>query len=138
MKSALRSGEKSRLQTIRLILAAVKQSEMDTRQELSDQDVVAVLTKMQKQRRESISQFAKANRQDLVARETLELQFIEKYLPDALTEEEVGKLITKALSESGARGIKDMGRVMAILKPRLLGRTDMGAVSARVKSMLNA
>ena len=133
----MRGGEKSRLQTVRLILAAVKQREVDTRQELSDQDIMAVLTKMQKQRRESISQFTKANRQDLVAKETLELQFIEEYLPKAFTEEELGELITEALSTSGACDVKDMGKVMAILKPRLLGRADMGAVSARVRSALN-
>lgn len=138
MKSAMRSGEKSRLQTIRMMLAAIKQQEVDTRRELSDQDVTAVLTKMQKQRRESITQFAKADRQDLVARETQELQLIEKYLPAALSEEEIDRLITEALSTSGAADIKDMGKVMAILKPGLLGRADMGAVSARVKSALSS
>lgn len=138
MKSAMRSGEKSRLQNIRMMLAAIKQQEVDTRRELSDQDVTAVLTKMQKQRRESITQFAKANRQDLVARETQELQLIEKYLPAALSEEKIDKLITEALSTSGAADIKDMGKVMAILKPGLLGRADMGAVSARVKSALSS
>lgn len=136
MKSAMRSGEKSRLQAIRLILAAVKQQEVDTRRALADRDVIVILTKMQKQRRESIAQFTKANRQDLVAKETLELQLIEEYLPAALSEEEIDGMIAKALSASGASGIKDMGKVMAILKPGLIGRADMGAVSAKVKTAL--
>ena len=137
MKSAMRSGEKLRLQTIRLILAAVKQQEVDTRKTLTDQDIIAVLTKMQKQRRESIAQFTKADRQDLVAKETLELQLVEGYLPEALSEDEIDGMIAEALSASGASGIKDMGKVMAILKPRLIGRADMGVVSAKVKAALS-
>ncbi len=136
MKSAMRSGEKSRLQAIRLILATVKQREVDTRQELTDRDIIVILTKMQKQRRESIAQFTKANREDLVAKETLELQLIEEYLPAALSEEEIDGMIAEALSASAASGIKDMGKVMAILKPGLIGRADMGAVSAKVKTAL--
>lgn len=132
----MRSGEKSRLQAIRLILAAVKQREVDTRQELTDRDVVVILIKMQKQRRESITQFTKANRQDLVAKETLELQLIGEYLPAALSEKEIDGMIAEALSASAASGIKDMGKVMAILKPGLIGRADMGAVSAKVKTAL--
>lgn len=138
MKSAMRGGDKSRLQTIRLILAAIKQQEVDTRKDLSDEDVTTVLTKMQKQRRESISQFEKAQRQDLVDKETAELKIIEEYLPDALSDAEVDKLITEALSESGASSIKDMGKVMSILKPKLSGRADMGKVSAKVKSKLSS
>jgi len=138
MKSALRSGEKSRLQTIRLILAAIKQQEVDTRKEQTDQDVISVLTKMQKQRRESITHFEKANRQDLVDKESSELNLIEKYLPEALSEDELSNLITEALTASGATSIKDMGKVMGIVKPKISGRADMGAVSARIKAALNS
>ena len=137
MKSAMRSGDKSRLQTIRLILAAIKQQEIDTRKELTDQNVISVLTKMQKQRRESISHFEKANRQDLVDKESSELALIEEYLPEAFSEDEINKLIAEALSASGATSIKDMGKVMGILKPKIAGRADMGAVSAKIKATLN-
>ncbi len=137
MKSAMRSGDKSSLQTIRLILAAIKQQEVDTREEQSDQDIIAVLTKMQKQRRESITQFEKANRQDLVDKEKSELTLINEYLPKALSEEEVDKLISEALSATGAESIKDMGKVMGILKPKLSGRADMAIVSSKIKSALS-
>ncbi len=138
MKSALRGGEKSRLQTIRLILAAIKQQEVDTRKELTDEDIIIVLTKMQKQRRESIAQFEKANRQDLIDKETAEMKLIEEYLPEALSEAEIEKLIAEALSTSGASSIKDMGKVMAILKPKISGRADMGAISAKIKTVLSS
>ena len=138
MKSTMRSGEKSRLQTIRLILAAIKQQEVDTRKELTDQDVITVLTKMQKQRRESISQFEKANRKDLVDKETSELKLIKEYLPEVMSEKEIDKIILQALSESGATSIKDMGKVMGILKPKLSGRADMGEVSTKIKAALNS
>ena len=137
MKSAMRSGEKASLQTIRLILAAIKQQEVDTRKELSDDDIINVLIKMQKQRRESITQFEKANRQDLVDKEELELTLINEYLPKALSEEEIDTLINEAMSTSGATSIKDMGKVMGILKPQLAGRADMGKVSGKIKSLLN-
>lgn len=136
MKAAMRSGDKSRLLTIRLILAAVKQQEVDTREEQSDEDIIASLTKMQKQRRESISQFEKAGRQDLVEKEEQELVVLSEYLPAALSEDEIDKLITDAMSESGAASIKDMGKVMGILKPQLAGRADMSAVSAKIKAAL--
>ncbi|QMU62103.1 MAG: GatB/YqeY domain-containing protein [Gammaproteobacteria bacterium] len=136
MKAAMRSGEKSRLLTIRLILAAVKQQEVDTREEQSDEDIIVSLTKMQKQRRESISQFEKAGRQDLVDKEEQELVVLSEYLPAALGEDEIDKLITDAMSESGATSIKDMGKVMGILKHKLAGRADMGAVSAKIKAAL--
>ena len=136
MKAAMRSGDKPRLLTIRLILAAVKQQEVDTREEQSDEDIIASLTKMQKQRRESISQFAKAGRQDLVDKEEQELVVLSEYLPAALGEDEIDKLIADAMSESGAASIKDMGKVMGILKPKLAGRADMGAVSAKIKAAL--
>jgi len=136
MKAAMRSGDKSRLQTIRLILTAVKQQEVDTREEQSDDDIIASLTKMQKQRRESISQFEKAGRDDLVEKEQQELVVISDYLPEALDDSEIDKLIAEAMSTSGATSIKDMGKVMGILKPKLAGRADMGAVSAKIKSAL--
>lgn len=136
MKTAMRSGEKERLQTIRLILSAVKQQEVDTREEQSDDDIIASLTKMQKQRRESISQFEKADRQDLVDKEEQELAVISEYLPAALSDDEIDKLIAEAMNESGASSIKDMGKVMGILKPKLAGRADMGAVSSKIKTAL--
>ncbi len=136
MKTAMRSGDKSRLQTIRLILSAVKQQEVDTREEQSDDDIIASLTKMQKQRRESISQFEQAGRKDLVDKEEQELVIISEYLPAALSDDEIDKLIAGAMTESGASSIKDMGKVMGILKPKLAGRADMGAVSAKIKSAL--
>lgn len=134
----MRSGEKSRLQTIRLILAAIKQREVDTRKELTDQNVITVLTKMQKQRRESITHFEKADRQDLVDKETSELKLIKEYLPEEMSEEEIDKIILQALSESGATSIKEMGKVMGILKPKLSGRANMGEVSAKIKAALNS
>ena len=137
MKSAMRSGEKSSLQTIRLILAAVKQQEVDTRKELSDDDIIAVLTKMQKQRRESISQFKDANRQDLVDKEESELEIINGYLPKTLSEDEIDGFINEAITTSGAASIKDMGKVMGILKPKLTGRADMSVVSNKVKVKLS-
>lgn len=137
MKSAMRGGDKSRLQTIRLILSAVKQQEVDTREEQSDDDIITSLTKMQKQRRESISQFEKAGRQDLVDKEKQELEIINEYLPEALSDDEIDSLISEALSASGASSIKDMGKVMGILKPKLAGRADMGAISAKIKTALS-
>ncbi len=137
MKAAMRSGDKPRLQTIRLILSAVKQQEVDTRKEQSDNDIIASLTKMQKQRRESISQFEQAGRQDLVDKEEQELIVISEYLPAALSDEEIDKLIAEAMSTSGASSMKDMGKVMGILKTQLAGRADMGAVSAKIKSALS-
>ena len=137
MKTAMRSGDKSRLQTIRLILSAIKQQEVDTREEQNDDDIITILTKMQKQRRESISQFEQANRQDLVDKEEQELDVISEFLPAALNDEEIDQLVAEALSTSGAESMKDMGKVMGILKPKLAGRADMGAVSAKIKSALS-
>ena len=138
MKSSMRGGEKSRLQTIRLMLAGIQQQEVDTRKELTDRDIITILTKMQKQRRESITQFENANRQDLVDKETEELKLIQEYLPAALSEDEIDKMITEALSTSGAATIKDMGKLMGILKPKLAGRADMGIVSAKIKAVLSS
>ena len=137
MKTAMRSGDKSRLQTVRLILSAIKQQEVDTREEQSDDDIIASLTKMQRQRRESIRQFEKADRQDLVDKEEQELVVISEYLPAALSDDEIDKLIAEAMTESGASNIKDTGKVMGILKPKLSGRADMGAVSAKIKTALS-
>jgi hypothetical protein len=138
MKDAMRARDKLRLATVRLILAAIKQIEVDERIELDDARVTAVLDKMAKQRRESISQFEKANRDDLVAQETGELVIIQEYLPEQLSEDELNALIEAALEQTGATSIKDMGKVMGQLKPRVQGRADMGAVSAMIKARLGA
>jgi uncharacterized protein YqeY len=136
MKDAMRAAEKARLSTIRLILAAIKQREVDERKDLDDVEIALVLEKMVKQRRESISQFEKAGRTDLVEQETAELAVIQPYLPEQLNESELEALIEEALTQSGATSIKDMGKVMALLKPRVQGRADMGAVSALIKGRL--
>jgi len=136
MKDAMRAAEKARLSTIRLILAAIKQREVDERKDLDDVEIALVLEKMVKQRRESISQFEKAGRTDLVEQETAELAVIQPYLPEQLNESELNALIEEALTQSGAASIKDMGKVMALLKPRVQGRADMGAVSALIKGRL--
>jgi uncharacterized protein YqeY len=136
MKDAMRAAEKARLSTIRLILAAIKQREVDERKELDDVEIALVLEKMVKQRRESISQFEKAGRTDLVEQETAELAVIQPYLPEQLSESELSALIEETLTQSGATSVKDMGKVMALLKPRVQGRADMGAVSALIKARL--
>ncbi len=137
MKEAMRAGDKQRLGTIRLILAAIKQREVDERITLDDQQVTAVLDKMSKQRRESLSQYEKAGRDDLAEQEAYELKLIQAYLPEPLGEEEINQLIDAAISETGASSLKDMGKVMGILKPKLQGRADMGAVSAQIKTRLS-
>ena len=136
VKDAMRARDKDRLAAIRLITAAIKQREVDERIELDDVQVTAVLDRMAKQRRESIAQFEKAGRDDLIARENAELDIIRDYLPEQLTEDELQSLIDEALEQTGASTIKDMGKVMGLLKPRLQGRTDMAAVSAMIKSRL--
>jgi uncharacterized protein YqeY len=133
----MKNGDKDRLATIRLILAAVKQVEVDTRTDVSDQDMLVILDKMSKQRRESISQFEQAGRQDLVDKETQELNILSEFLPQALSEDEIAELINKAIQESSASSMKDMGKVMGILKPQLQGRADMGKVSQLIKSRLS-
>lgn len=138
MKSAMRSGDKARLKVIRMILAAIKQVEVDERIELDDERVIAVLDKMAKQRRESISQFEQAARDDLVAIEKAELEVIQHYLPEALSEEEINQLIESAIAETGASDMKQMGQVMGKLKPQLQGRADMGQVSQLIKARLGA
>ncbi len=136
MKAALKAGDKARLGAIRLIMAAVKQREVDERTQLDDQQVLAVLDKMAKQRRESIAQYRAAGRDDLAEKEQAELEIIQSYLPEALSEEAIDALIAAAIRETGASGVRDMGRVMARLKPQLQGRADMAQVSARVKAAL--
>jgi hypothetical protein len=137
MKSAMRAKDAPRLSAVRLILAAIKQKEVDERIELADADVVAIVEKMIKQRRESIAQFEKAARTDLVEAEKFELGVLSAYLPKQVSDAEVAQEIAKALAESGASSAKDMGKVMALLKPRLAGRADMGKVSGLVKSRLS-
>jgi uncharacterized protein YqeY len=137
VKDAMRAKEKERLATIRLITAAIKQREVDERIELDDEQVLVVLDKMCKQRRESISQFEKAGRDDLIAREASELEIIQGYLPEQLGEDEIAAMIDSVMAETGASSIKDMGKVMGQLKPKLQGRADMAAVSALIKSKLS-
>ena len=137
MKLAMRAAEKDRLQTIRLILAAIKQKEVDERIELDDAQVTAILEKMVKQRRESISQYEAAGRQELADKEHAELAMLQVYLPEPLPEAELVALVKAAVAEAGATSIKDMGKVMAILKPALAGRADMGRVGALLKAALN-
>jgi hypothetical protein len=137
MKSAMRAKDAARLSAIRLILAAIKQKEIDERVELTDPDVVGILEKMIKQRRESIAQFEKAARNDLADAEKFELGVLSGYLPQQLGEAEIQKEINSVIAETGASGVKDMGKVMAALKSRLAGRADMGKVSALVKARLS-
>jgi uncharacterized protein YqeY len=137
MKAAMRAREPARLSAIRLILAAIKQREVDERVELTDADVVAVLEKMVKQRRESIAQYEKAARADLADAEKFELQVLTGYLPQQMGEAEIQREVDKAVSESNASGVKDMGKVMALLKGRLAGRADMSKVSGLVKARLS-
>jgi uncharacterized protein YqeY len=136
MKSAMRSGEKERLATIRLITAAIKQREVDERITLDDVQVLSVIEKMVKQRKESITQFQAGGRADLVARETAELGVLAAYQPTQLSEAEVDGLIAAAIAATGAASIKDMGKVVAHVKNAAAGRADMAAVSARVKARL--
>jgi uncharacterized protein len=137
MKTAMRAGDKERLATVRLALAAIKQREVDERIVLEDSQVLSVLEKMIKQRREAITQFASGGRADLVARETSEIAVLQHYLPAQMGDAEVDALIAAAIAESGAASIKDMGKVMALVKPKAAGRADMGAVSARIKQKLS-
>ena len=136
MKSAMRSGDKERLATIRLALAAIKQREVDERITLDDGQVLAVLEKMIKQRREAIVQFQSGGRADLVARETAEIGVLQAYLPAQMSEAEIDTLIAQAIAQAGATSVKDMGKVMAAVKSQAQGRADMGVVSARVRARL--
>ena len=136
MKSAMRAGEKERLATIRLILAAIKQREVDERISLDDTQVLAVVEKMVKQRKEAITQFEAGGRADLVAKETAEIAILQTYLPARLSDAELDALIAEAITSTGASSVKDMGKVMGVVKAKAQGRADMGAVSARIKQKL--
>ena len=138
MKTAMKAGEKRRLGVIRLINAAIKQREVDERIELDDIQVLAVLDKMLKQRRDSITQYEAAKREELAEQERYEIGVCQEYLPTALTPEEIVALIEAAVATSGAASLKDMGKVMALLKPQVQGRADVGAVSALVKQHLGS
>ena len=138
MKNAMRSKDINRLGTIRLLLAAIKQKEVDERIELTDTQVITIVEKMIKQRKDSINQFTTAKRQDLVDQETSELLLLETYLPAQLSEEEILAKVKQTIEASGAVGPQDMGKVISILKPELAGQADMGKVSALVKAALSA
>ncbi|MDH3430096.1 MAG: GatB/YqeY domain-containing protein [Gammaproteobacteria bacterium] len=137
MKSAMKAGEKDRLKVLRLILAAIKQVEVDKRIELDDPTVLAVLDKMVKQRRDSIEQFQKGGRNDLADIELAEIAVLETYLPEQLSEAELEAMIDAAIHSTGAESIRDMGKVMGQIKSQAAGRADMGAVGARVKARLS-
>ena len=138
MKSSMKGGDKKRLGVIRLMLAAIKQIEVDERIELDDARIVAVLDKMAKQRRESIAQFESAGRDDLTAIEQYEIEIIQEFLPEALSEAEINDIVEQSIASTGAATIKDMGKLMGVLKPQLQGRADMGKVSQLIKSRLSA
>jgi hypothetical protein len=137
MKNAMRAGEKERLATIRMILAAIKQREVDERIQLDDSQVLAALEKMIKQRREAIAQFESGGRADLVAKETAEIALLQAYLPAQLSDAEIDSLIAAAIASTGAASIKDMGKVMGVVKAQAQGKADMGKVSARIKAKLS-
>ncbi|MGH8253192.1 MAG: GatB/YqeY domain-containing protein [Steroidobacteraceae bacterium] len=138
MKSAMRAGEKEKLANIRMVMAAIKQREVDERIELDDAQVLSVIDKMIKQRRESIVQFKAGGRADLVAKEEAELAQLSGYMPAQLGEAELDAMIAAAIAATGAASIKDMGKVMAAIKAKAAGRADMGAVGARIKARLSA
>ncbi len=136
MKAAMKGGDKRKLGVIRLLRAAIKQREVDERIELDDEQVLAILDKMVKQRRDSITQYEQAERSDLVEQEQYEIEILQEYLPEALSQEEITALIAAAITAAGATSMRDMGKVMGELKPKLQGRADVGAVSALVKESL--
>jgi len=135
---AMRAREKPRLAVIRLITSSMKQIEVDERIELDDARVIAILDKMVKQRRESISQFKTAGRDDLIEQENFEIDIIQEFLPQALNEEEIDTIVNQAIEQTSASSIKDMGKVMGLVKPQIIGRADMGEVSGRIKSILSS
>jgi uncharacterized protein len=138
MKTAMRARDAARLSAVRLLLAAIKQKEVDERKALADADVLAVLEKMVKQRRESIAQYEKAARADLAAQERFEIDVLQGYLPQQMSAAELERAVAAAIAESGAAGAKDMGKVMALLRPRLAGRADPGQASALVRAKLGS
>lgn len=137
VKDAMRSKAKERLGTLRLIMAAIKQIEVDERIDLDDARVLSVLDKMAKQRRESISQFGAAGRDDLVSKETNELTVIQSFLPTPLTDQEITTILKDAIDNSGATSMRDMGKVMTIVKPKVQGRADMSTISKQIKELLS-
>ena len=138
MKAAMRSGEKDRLSCIRMLQAGIKQREVDERVELGDAEVLAVIEKMIKQRKESVAQFEAGKRPDLVAKESAEIALLTGYLPAQIGDAELATLVREAVASTGASSMKDMGKVMAHLKPRVQGRADLGALSGRIKAALGA
>ena len=138
MKAAMRAKDAPRLGAIRLLLAAMKQKEVDERVELTDTDVISIIEKMIKQRRDSITQYEAGNRKDLADAEKFEITVLQAYMPQPLSEAEIAAAIVEAVQASGAKAMSDMGKVMAVLKPKLAGRADMGKVSALVKARLGA
>ena len=138
VKTAMKAGEKDRLKVLRLITAAIKQVEVDERIELDDAAVLGILNKMVKQRRDSITQFQKGNRQDLADIEQQEIEIVSGYLPEQLSEADLDTLVEEAITATGAENIRDMGKVMGAIKAKAEGRADMGAVGAKVKARLNA
>lgn len=136
MKTAMKAGDKRRLGAVRLILAALKQKEIDERKQLTDADVLGVLEKMLKQRRDSITQYEQAGRTDLAEQEAFEVGVIQGYMPAQLSDAEIASLIDEAITTTGAKAMADMGKVMSLVRPKIQGRADMGAVSALVKQRL--
>ncbi|WP_223668667.1 GatB/YqeY domain-containing protein [Kangiella shandongensis] len=137
MKEAMRAKDKERLSTVRLALSAIKQVEVDTRETLDDAAILAILDKLVKQRRDSIKQYEDAGRQELADVEKAEIDILQEFLPQPLTDEEIDALIEDAVAKTGAESMKDMGKVMGMLKPQLQGRADMGAVSGKIKARLS-
>jgi uncharacterized protein YqeY len=138
MKVAMRAKDKDRLSVVRMAISAIKQVEIDTKVELDDDGIIAVLTKMVKQRKDSIRMFQEGGREELAAKETAEVAALEEFLPQALTEDEISQLISDAISQTGAASMADMGKVMGVLKPLMQGKADLGAVSGKVRATLSA
>ncbi|MFC1602326.1 GatB/YqeY domain-containing protein [Pseudomonadota bacterium] len=138
MKTAMKSGDKRTLGTIRLILAAIKQIEVDSRSEVDDAQTLAILDKMVKQRRDSLDQYEKAGRAELAEQESFEIEVLKDYLPQALSDDEIAAMVTEAIADSGAESMRDMGKVMGLLKPKMQGRADMSAVSTLIKQQLGS
>jgi uncharacterized protein YqeY len=138
VKAAMRAGDARRRDALRLLLAALKQREVDERKELADAEIIAVIEKMIKQRRDSITQFERGGRQDLADAENFEVDVLQAYMPQAMSDAEIAAAIAEAIQASGAKGMSDMGKVMAALKPKLAGRADMAKVSSAVKAQLSA
>ena len=136
MKSAMRAKDKARLSAIRLAMSEIKKVEVDTRSEQSDAEIITILDKMVKQRRESIKQFKVADRQELVAQEEMEIQVLNEFLPQPLSEDELDSIIGSAIAQCDAKTMQHMGKVMGIIKPQIIGRADMSMVSAKIKALL--